>query len=646
MNQQWHFRPTHPGDDITDPITGEFFADGSLENPATALVREAIQNALDAARAPAGDSQVRVRFGLFNGIRALPADAADRWFGSLWSHLAARGNGLRDVPRRREPCDYLVIEDFGTSGLTGDIASDAADGERNNFVDFLRSDGRTRKAAGDRGSWGVGKNVFPRSSRINAFIAYTVRHDDGRRLIMGKSILKIRRVDGQQFQPACYLGESWEPRKVPRPFEDPRQEARLRADFDIERDGHPGLSIVIPWPDTEIRFDDIFRAVVTQFYYAILDKRLEVSLVDNGKVLRLSQSTLPLLVQERLPDIADAVKLAHWSLTAAERIKLAPPPPLRPQKWGPELVPDEIRAAIAQKLTVGERVAIRVQVHVRPARLADPQLSFFDIYLEHHDGDRTIAPSFFREQLAISSVKRAVGVPRIRALVVIEDKPLAELLRAAEPPNHTDWDIKTANFRNVYRDGNHVVTFVKSAVKQLMGYVRAGDETPDPTVAIDFFAIADLDDDAVPAGKKTQSRTGDSAPPHFTGTDSRPRAFSIRRVESGFAVSRSDRTAVLPSVLYVAVAYDVLFGSPWKQFEPADFDFTRRGLTGLEVQTTGDVAWTANSPNSLRLRLGGGDFELRVTGFDPNRDLITRVYNPRERIDADTPPELYESQEA
>src|SRR5690606_2173190 len=107
-------------------------------------------------------------------------EAASRWFGSLREHLDAKGNGLKDVPAPGENCDYLVVEDFGTTGLTGDTESDQVDGQQNNFVDFLRSDGRTRKGEGDRGSWGVGKNVFPRASRINGYIAYTVRHDDGR----------------------------------------------------------------------------------------------------------------------------------------------------------------------------------------------------------------------------------------------------------------------------------------------------------------------------------------------------------------------------------------------------------------------------------------------------------------------------------
>lgn len=647
MNHLWHFRAKHPGDDITDPITGEFFADGSIENPATALVREALQNALDAGKpVERAGAPVRVRVALYRGAHALTANAAARWFDTLWSHLTIRGNGLRDAPAPDEPCDHLVVEDFGTSGLTGDTESDSADGVRNNFVDFLRSDGRTRKAAGDRGSWGVGKNVFPRSSRINAFVAYTVRQDDGRRLVMGKSILKIRRVAGKQYQPACYLGASWKPMEVPRPREDEAVEARLRNDFNVTRTNETGLSVVIPWPDTDIQFTDLFRAVVTQFYYAILAGGLSVTLVDNGTEISLTQLTLPGQVRDRWPDLAPAVELAQWSLQESSRLMLEAPPPEDPQKWAPELVTLESRIAISDLLVRRERAAVRIPLHVRESGSRTPDPTFFDVFLEHHDGDRILAPSFFREQLAISSVKRAVGVPRIRALVVVDDRPLAELLRAAEPPNHTDWDIKTANFKNVYRDGNHVVTFVKSAVKQFMGYVRAGDESPDATVAMDFFAVLDRDESSPPGGRRRKEKSGDQPPPVFTGVEARPRPFIIDRITNGFVVRRGDPLAPLPQVLYITMAYDVLFGSPWKQFEPADFDLTRRDRTGLTAEASGAVSYKALEPNRIQLRLDGADFEFRVSGFDPNRDLIVRAYNPRERVHAHTPTELHEAQEA
>ena len=100
------------------------------------------------------------RLAALAGEQRTTAEVARRWFGALWDHVTAEKNGLREAPALTEPCSFLVVEDFGTVGLTGDVHSDDIDGAQNSFVDFLRSDGRTRKSTGEQGRWGVGTNVF------------------------------------------------------------------------------------------------------------------------------------------------------------------------------------------------------------------------------------------------------------------------------------------------------------------------------------------------------------------------------------------------------------------------------------------------------------------------------------------------------
>lgn len=61
----WHYRVKAPAEKVRDPIQGEFFSTEAIKNPADALVREALQNAMDAALRD-GDGQpkdmLRVRF--------------------------------------------------------------------------------------------------------------------------------------------------------------------------------------------------------------------------------------------------------------------------------------------------------------------------------------------------------------------------------------------------------------------------------------------------------------------------------------------------------------------------------------------------------------------------------------------------------
>ncbi len=43
----WHYRVKAPNEKVRDPIQGEFFSTEAIKNPADALVREAVQNAMD-----------------------------------------------------------------------------------------------------------------------------------------------------------------------------------------------------------------------------------------------------------------------------------------------------------------------------------------------------------------------------------------------------------------------------------------------------------------------------------------------------------------------------------------------------------------------------------------------------------------------
>jgi len=48
MTPRWYFNQPKPGDKNREPVLGQFFATDAITNPAEALVREGIQNSLDA----------------------------------------------------------------------------------------------------------------------------------------------------------------------------------------------------------------------------------------------------------------------------------------------------------------------------------------------------------------------------------------------------------------------------------------------------------------------------------------------------------------------------------------------------------------------------------------------------------------------
>src|ERR1051326_6705866 len=157
---KWHFRPYASGEKTRDPIQGEFFATEAIRNPAEALIREGIQNSLDAQlKDENGEPEDVLHVRLLLGVDkfALSAKRAAKWFEAASPHYHADGNGLHEPPEKNEPCSFLLYEDFCTTGLEGDVTQEFDENKRNPFFYFFRAEGRSAKTEKDRGRWGVGK---------------------------------------------------------------------------------------------------------------------------------------------------------------------------------------------------------------------------------------------------------------------------------------------------------------------------------------------------------------------------------------------------------------------------------------------------------------------------------------------------------
>jgi hypothetical protein len=74
---QWIFTPKSPSTRTRDPISGEYFSNEAIDNAGQALVREAIQNSLDAR---VGSGSVRIRSLVSGDDVALPPTSDRRWF--------------------------------------------------------------------------------------------------------------------------------------------------------------------------------------------------------------------------------------------------------------------------------------------------------------------------------------------------------------------------------------------------------------------------------------------------------------------------------------------------------------------------------------------------------------------------------------
>lgn len=134
------------------------------------LVRESVQNALDAAldRQPGGEVRVgfHVREHTAETVASLLDEGIDRKV--LLARYPAGGR-------------MLEIRDSMTEGLTGPLCFDeiGPDGAHGNLLKLVYEIGRTRSDAGAGGSWGLGKTCYFRMGAGLVFYYSRIRLGDG-----------------------------------------------------------------------------------------------------------------------------------------------------------------------------------------------------------------------------------------------------------------------------------------------------------------------------------------------------------------------------------------------------------------------------------------------------------------------------------
>lgn len=631
---KWKFYAQHPTDPIRNPISGEFFSTEAVGDPTDGLVREAVQNTLDARqRLGANREAAKARIYLSGIAGALSSSKAATWFDGLWPHIEAPGNGLRDQPKRQDVCPFLVYEDFGTTGLTGDPNEhQVIEGQQNNFLNFFRAEGHSDKGEHDRGSWGVGKTVFPRASRISSFFGLSVRADDKRALLLGRSILKYHRVGTQPFKSDGYFGD-FRSDGFALPIDKLSTLERFSQDFRLKRQANPGLSIVIPWyeadSDDGLTHTKVVFALLGGFFYPILMGHLAVVIETPTSSLALDAASIATAVAklsgDEAKELSSMLELATWAQTRLEPEfhHLAAPPSEGAQKWTPALMSSEGILAIRTAFERREPVALRVHMHVQP-RNGSPVPTFFNVFLEHSDLDSN-KPVFIRDELIITDVK-APRISQVRALVIVEDRALANLLRDAETPAHTQWNATTGNFKNKYKFGAGAIDFVRLAVSEILRIVNQSEQKPDPSITVDYFSIPippdANDDDAIPARKrKPKEKKGDALPTPIPPLPPTPRRFRIDRTRGGFSLRPASPDTQVPFEVGVRVAYDIRKGNPLKKYHEADFQL---GKQPIRFEEHG-VKVTAVDQNRMVVAITSTDFRLDVVGFDPDRDIYVRA---------------------
>ena len=631
---RWHFSNMNPGECVRNPIQGEFFASEAISGPAEALVREGIQNSLDAGiREGNGDRAVRVRIFLSEAEGALPAERLAPYTSGLGKHLQAQGNGLLNPPALKEPCPYLVFEDFHTKGLSGDIEQwKPVDGVDNPFFFFLRAEGLSSKTDDQRGRWGVGKLAFPRTSNANCFFALTRPKGDGGPLLMGRMTLKIHDAGGDTFRPDAWFGLRDKEGELVLPEAGEAAIAQFREDFGLEREDESGLSLLVPWYDLEeVDHARVVAAVLRGYFQPILEGELEVDVESpSGGITAITAGELDAVLAEQdaelQAELQPLIELARFASSGDPDglFELGEHPSGGAMKWTAEgLFTEELTTALRERLDAGREARVRVTVPVR--RKGHPEArSTFEVLLTKADGAPPQSPTFIRDGIIIPEV-RAPRLRGHRAIVIAAHGPLATLLGDAENPAHTQWNKDCSNFKGKYVYGPSYLRFVTEAPREILKRIQDQGDAIDRDLLVDFFSIPVGGDESTGKGKqprrKKRKKAGADTPK--VSIPRKPPRFTVTRVTGGFTISRGAPGASRPDLLEVLLAYDRRRGNPITKYEPADFRVEKAPIQ-LELPHPG-ITVLERRENRYLLKVDDDEFSFTVRGFDENRDLFVKV---------------------
>ncbi len=616
----WKFTELKPGEPERDPHEAEFFR---LNAPTEAVVREFVQNSMDAKLPGDEPVTVRVLFGKADSEKASP------YIDKLKKHLEASEisfdcNSRNDVP-------FLLLEDSGTTGLDGEtMEAGIRPTGRSNFYNFWWCEGKSKKTGKDAGRWGLGKTTFHLVSQIRTFLGMTIRQDDGRALCMGKSLLKTHKIGNNFYH---YYGYYLD--RGSRPFSDAASIEEFKDAFNINRNSVTGFSIVIPFPSDDIDFKSALESVIIHYSFAILTGMLRIRLeYENNHPLKISDDNLLSIAMsqnwEGTPwentDVRKLLEFMESSINNPEVIMVTPGNPDKPE-ISRESFGEDVDSLI-QKFNAGKLLSFKVPVRIKKAGKTSND-SFFTVNLKKSEGLKNAKEFYTRSGITISSITTLKGRP-VYALLVAEDNIISEFLGDCETPAHTEWNERSEGFKDKYENAARMLRFVKNSMKNIVSILDLPPAERQVNFLKDIFAIPykQEKEEEEPDVPETPEIVSESEPvPTIKG---RPAIFQIHKIQNGFKVAgadelKKDGVYSMPVAAVIKAAYDVRKGNPFAQYEKFDFDFADNNFVFKEE----NCSIVERKENIIKLNIEKADFSLSVKGFASSRDLVVSVVEKR-----------------
>ena len=607
----WDWQWPNPGaNPINQSLDTEIF-DGDKMPLAETVVREAVQNSLDAHKK--GAEPAHIRFGFHESTDASQIE----FLKSVMDYRSMAGfeqnqEWLSGIVK------WLTVEDFNTSGLLGALNDRAG-----NFWNYWLNFGLSNKGGNSRGGRGIGRVTFLIASQINTVIGLTRRNTDGLEIGCGMAVLRAGQYADEFRSTHAYLAAE-EAGAVYRLHNDSDFTTSLTNAFklrsDVSQSNDSGLSLVIPYPHEKLTEAGILTSCIEHFAPAILDRKLIVS-VGNRE---LNHATLADLAMECKAEFKSAalrespdrfVGLLKRNMRGADNGMINLASPVRSEFAS--IRDSKTILELTEILENEETVSFDVAFQIRQKSAA--QNTFIRASMSRTPTHLTSIDMMFRDGMYLPDVTTR-SLRGYDLVLAVSDTALSDYLNLCEGKAHLDL-LETVEVRQKLKAQGHTVA-VKRLIKALPEELRKiflPDITePDSTVFSNFFNVPE------PETSKPQPKTPsvpDTPNPDVDPPKRRISPFLVSEITGGLKVTANKENQDWPVAMRMTIAY--ADGTRKPKWSGLDFQ-----LDDLETSSSDCEAYWFK--DNIALAQGcGSNFELDIVGFDVNRELDIRVHKAR-----------------
>lgn len=618
----WQFRPLNPNENSGASTVDDNFA-VEERTDVEILVRETLQNPLDARARP--DDKVKVSY------RIVEVDTSDSrfcrsLFQEAWLSHAQSGQLLDGkLPQRSR---FLIIEDFGTTGLEGAYDDSSVDGPSENWNAFWFREGEGAKQARSNGGAGQGKITLYLASAVRSVFALTQRHSDGKALLFGCSRFKRNYRVGSskdRWAKEARWGSVEDPSCLAEPVTEPALIDAVKQELKLARGNEAGTSFIVPLPQEGLSEALIHKAVVNEFFFAICRGRLEVTVSD----VVLNQSTIVAHAKQLGADARSSAPYREFLRLAAARTGQAPLAKAKPD-WTKKLeasvfTEDEL-GHLKDAFELGEPVVVEFPLSIK-SKAGRSLATTFQVFLQQDQELEKSEELFVRQDLAIDGEKKLKNVKAVMpvmALTFIDDLNLSEFLVCAEEPTHRTWNAQRPKVKANYVSPGAALMAVRNAASKLVQLLAPTGKRDETALALYFADPSQLE--RVKKGESgdvpREERPGKELLVDIPPAKSKP--VSLKPRSDGFLVqaTTSPDSKFVPLECAVQVAYATVQGDSFKLWDAADFWLNDEKRFPVELVDVDDLR---RDGNQLRFVLANASSSVALSGFDAHRQLDIKL---------------------